>query len=93
MRLDELRASRARIVEAGDAERRRLERNLHDGAQQRLVSLSLSLRLAEPRPSTWSPKRSRTWPSTRRHPRCASESHARTAALCDEHLPKAAPLP
>jgi PAS domain S-box-containing protein len=41
----ELRASRARIVEAGDAERRRLERNLHDGAQQRLVSVSLLLRL------------------------------------------------
>ncbi|MBD0348573.1 MAG: hypothetical protein ICV59_05420 [Thermoleophilia bacterium] len=46
-RLEELRASRARIVEAGDQERRRLERNLHDGAQQRLVSLSLSLRLAQ----------------------------------------------
>jgi len=43
---EEIRASRARIVEAGDAERRRLERNLHDGAQQRLVSLSLALRLA-----------------------------------------------
>jgi signal transduction histidine kinase len=43
----ELQASRARIVAAGDAERRRLERNLHDGAQQRLVSLSLSLRLAQ----------------------------------------------
>jgi PAS domain S-box-containing protein len=43
---EELAASRARIVEAGDAERRRLERNLHDGAQQRLVSLSLNLRLA-----------------------------------------------
>jgi signal transduction histidine kinase len=41
-----LRASRARIVRAGDAERRRLERNLHDGAQQRLVSLALTLRLA-----------------------------------------------
>jgi PAS domain S-box-containing protein len=39
-------ASRARIVAAGDAERRRLERNLHDGAQQRLVSLSLDLRMA-----------------------------------------------
>ena len=36
--LDQLRQSRARIVEAGDTERRRLERNLHDGAQQRLVS-------------------------------------------------------
>jgi PAS domain S-box-containing protein len=45
-RLGELAASRARIVTAGDVERRRLERNLHDGAQQRLVSLSLSLRLA-----------------------------------------------
>jgi signal transduction histidine kinase len=41
-----LRASRARIVKAGDAERRRLERNLHDGAQQRLVSVALTLRLA-----------------------------------------------
>jgi PAS domain S-box-containing protein len=46
---EELLASRARIVEAGDAERRRLERNLHDGAQQRLVSLSLALRLAQAR--------------------------------------------
>ena len=45
-RLEELAASRARIVTAGDLERRRLERNLHDGAQQRLVILSLSLRLA-----------------------------------------------
>jgi PAS domain S-box-containing protein len=42
-------ASRARIVEASDAERRRLERNLHDGAQQRLVAVSLTLRLAEAR--------------------------------------------
>ena len=40
-----LAASRARIVEAADTERRRLERNLHDGAQQRLVSLALKLRL------------------------------------------------
>ncbi len=45
----ELAASRARIVETGDAERRRLERNLHDGAQQRLVSLALTLRLCEQR--------------------------------------------
>jgi signal transduction histidine kinase len=44
-RLEELRASRARIVEASDAERKRLERDLHDGAQQRLVGLSLALRL------------------------------------------------
>ena len=44
-RLAELAASRARIVTAGDVERRRLERNLHDGAQQRLVALALSLRM------------------------------------------------
>jgi PAS domain S-box-containing protein len=42
----ELRASRARLVGVQNAERRRLERNLHDGAQQRLVSLALTLRLA-----------------------------------------------
>jgi signal transduction histidine kinase len=45
-RVEELRASRARIVKATDAERRRLERDLHDGAQQRLVALALNLRLA-----------------------------------------------
>ncbi len=44
--LQEVRASRARIVEAGDLERRRVERDLHDGAQQRLVSLSLELQIA-----------------------------------------------
>ena len=46
-RMQELRASRARLVEAGDSERRRLERNLHDGAQQRLVALSFQLRLIQ----------------------------------------------
>ena len=45
-RLDELRESRARIVEAGYTARRKLERDLHDGAQQRLVGLALDLRLA-----------------------------------------------
>lgn len=44
--LADLRASRARIVTTGDVERRRLERDLHDGAQQRLVALTLDLRLA-----------------------------------------------
>jgi signal transduction histidine kinase len=44
---EQLAASRARIVEAADAARRRIERDLHDGAQQRLVSLALSLRLVE----------------------------------------------
>jgi signal transduction histidine kinase len=44
---EQLAASRARVVAAGDAERRRLERNLHDGAQQRLVSLAIGLRIAD----------------------------------------------
>ena len=46
LQLDEVRSSRARIVQAGDDERRRLERNLHDGAQQRLLGLGLALQLA-----------------------------------------------
>jgi len=46
-KVQEITGSRARLIEAGAAERRRLERNLHDGAQQRLVALSLTLRLAE----------------------------------------------
>lgn len=45
----DVRASRARIVEAGDRERQRVERNLHDGAQQRLVGLALTLRLLRSR--------------------------------------------
>ncbi|MEU0881378.1 sensor histidine kinase [Lentzea sp. NPDC005914] len=45
--LREVEASRARLVQAGDAERRRLERDLHDGAQQRLVSLGMAMRLAQ----------------------------------------------
>lgn len=47
--LTELRASRARIVEHADAERRRLERNLHDGAQQRVVGLALLMRMLSSR--------------------------------------------
>ncbi len=47
--MEELRASRARIVEAGDAARRKLERDLHDGAQSRLVALALMLRAARSR--------------------------------------------
>jgi signal transduction histidine kinase len=46
-RLDELRGSRGRVIEAGQRERARLERNLHDGAQQRLVAVSLELSLLE----------------------------------------------
>ena len=48
-RLDELRGSRSRLVEAGDAERRRLERDLHDGAQSRMVGVALQLRLMRDR--------------------------------------------
>jgi signal transduction histidine kinase len=47
--LERLRASRARIVATADAERRRLERDLHDGAQQRLVTLAVAIRLARRR--------------------------------------------
>ncbi|MBA2381868.1 MAG: sensor histidine kinase [Chloroflexi bacterium] len=47
--LVEIRASRARVVEAADGERRRLERDLHDGAQQRLVSLAVTLRTIQSR--------------------------------------------
>jgi len=48
--LEEVRASRQRIVEAGDRERRRVERDLHDGAQQRLVTVSLALAMLRDRP-------------------------------------------
>jgi signal transduction histidine kinase len=48
-RVDDLRDARARIIAAADAERRRIERDLHDGAQQRLVALSLTLGMAEAR--------------------------------------------
>jgi signal transduction histidine kinase len=48
-KVEELRASRGRLVAVGLRERRRLERDLHDGAQQRLVSIALSLRLAQER--------------------------------------------
>ncbi len=51
-RVDDLRDARARIIAAGDAERRRIERDLHDGAQQHLVALSLTLGMAESRLQT-----------------------------------------
>ena len=60
--LEQVRASRARIVEAGDTARRRLERDLHDGAQQRLVTLSLALGMA----------RSRAAGATRNSKHCSS---------------------
>jgi signal transduction histidine kinase len=51
-RLAELQASRARLVEATDSERRRIERDLHDGTQQRLVSIAMTLGLAESKLAT-----------------------------------------
>ena len=48
-RVDDLRDARQRILAAADEERRRIERDLHDGAQQRLVAVTLTLRLAESR--------------------------------------------
>ncbi|MGW3997606.1 sensor histidine kinase [Amycolatopsis sp. NPDC004772] len=59
-RLAEVRASRARLVAAGDEERRRLERDLHDGAQQRLVSVVLLLRMAGRRSGDGLPPEIRT---------------------------------
>ena len=76
-RLAELRASRERIVAAGDAERRRLERNLHDGAQQRLVSVALQLRMIQRQ----HPDRPRGWRSGwRRRPARSSRSRWRSCA-------------
>lgn len=54
--LAEVRASRIRIVSAGDEERRRVERDLHDGAQQRLVTLTMGLRLARTKLGDASPE-------------------------------------
>jgi len=51
-RMDELRASRARVVAAADAARRQIERDLHDGAQQELVSVALGLRMARTKLAT-----------------------------------------
>ena len=55
-KVSDLRDARTRIIEAADAERRRIERDLHDGAQQRLVALSLNLRMAEKRAAEGDPK-------------------------------------
>jgi GAF domain-containing protein len=73
-----LAASRARIVAAADESRRQIERDLHDGAQQRLVHAVIVLKLAlramsngeAQRPATWPPRRCDT--PSRRTPSCAS---------------------
>jgi signal transduction histidine kinase len=60
-RRTERREARARTIEAGLTERRRLERDLHDGAQQRLVSLALTLRTVEAGSTTTPPARGGCW--------------------------------
>jgi signal transduction histidine kinase len=62
-RLEDLRASRQRLVAAQDEERRRLERNLHDGAQQNLVAIKVKLGLAEIFAASVQPRPSRHWRS------------------------------
>ena len=91
-RLAELQASRERIVTAADAERRRIERNLHDGAQQRLVTLALQLSLIQrrdpPRPGGGRAARElrerRSWPSRWRS--CASSPAASTRPSLEHGL-------
>ena len=65
-RLEELQGSRGRVIEAGQQERQRLERNLHDGAQQRLIALSLELGAARSAGSTTTRRRGRGSPRARR---------------------------
>ena len=78
--VSELRASRARIVESADNARRQIERDLHDGAQQRLVALALSLRLARSKVQRGRGARRccrrRRRTSTRRSRSCASSRAA-----------------
>lgn len=74
LQLEELRASRTRIVQAGDEERRRLERNLHDGAQQRLLVLGLALQLV----------RAQLGPETNGAAEILAEADAELRAALDE---------
>ena len=82
-RAEELKASRERLIETQDAERRRLERDIHDGAQQHLVALAVNLRLAQTHrraarrnaPRACSPSRpTRRRSRSRRSPRCPAGS-------------------
>ncbi len=72
-RLEELRASRQRLVAAQDEERRKLERNLHDGAQQQLVALSVKARLAQQLASATRPRSSTCWSRSLRYRRRPGE--------------------
>jgi hypothetical protein len=80
--VEELRGSRARVLEAGQRERQRLERNLHDGAQQRLIALSLDLGLLESRLGTDPDARARRWRRRSRRSRSRSTSCATSPAAC-----------
>ncbi len=86
--LEDVRASRARIVAAGDAERRRVERDIHDGAQQRLVALALTLQVArrkhesDGRSTSPSCSTARRPSSQRRSRICASSRAASTRRCC-----------
>ena len=73
-RLEELRGSRARIVEVAQEERKRLERNLHDGAQQRLVALSMELGLLGRELDADAPGRARAGAGPRRDRPIASRA-------------------
>ena len=96
----QLTTSRARIVAAADQARRRIERDLHDGAQQRLVSLALQLRAVQaevppeaaglrPAGRSWPPTRTAPWRSCRRSP-AACTRHRWPAAGCARALPSLA---
>jgi signal transduction histidine kinase len=91
--LAETRASRTRLVEATDAERRRLERDLHDGAQQRLVAIGMSLRLAQERAGRDDPMRSVLESAVRELQGAVSELRALAGGVrphgLDEGLPAA----
>ena len=80
----DLIASRARLVKAGDEQRRRLERNLHDGAQQRLVSVALKLRVAraqlEAEPDVAAALLDEALARARHRPRGAARDRARPAS-------------
>ena len=76
-RLQELKASRQRIVTAQDQERRRLERNIHDGAQQQLVALTVKVRLARQLGARTPPRRT----NYLSRPRAKSPRPWRTSAI------------
>ena len=86
-RAEELRVSRERLVDAHDAERRRLERDIHDGAQQHLVALAVNLRLAATL-AVRSPERADALLAEQE--RAGAEAIATLVRLSPRHLPAAA---